>query len=327
MHHQQTRRSLVLGGLGAAAAVTFPGLHAAAYPDKPVRVMVGYPPGQSTDTITRMWADELGSTLKHPFFVDNRAGAGGTIAAVAVSRSAPDGYNLLGGSGSMAIWPYAYKQPKIDPIADFTYICRTVTVPVILVANNDFAAKDFQQFVEKARKTDTPINYGSGGVGITAHLAMELVKSVAGLKLAHIPYKGSPAALNDLFGGRVDVMFDVATTLLPIIAAGRVRPLAVASPERIPELPNVPTIAESGFPGFEALTWGVFAGPPKLPAPIVQTLGSEMKRILSLPAMKSRFATLGITSAWMSSEDTTAYMRSEAEKWGRVIEQAGIKFE
>lgn len=329
MQRPSNRRIIIGGCLGAAATLGMPRFAAAqasAWPNRPIRMLVGFPPGQSTDTITRMWAAELSKSLGQPVVVDNRPGAGGTIATQSAVRSAPDGYTLLGASGSIAIYPYAYPQLKLDPIDDYTHICRTVVVPLILVTRPDSDLKTFAQFIELARQRGQGYNYGSGGTGITAHLAMEMLINQGGLNLTHVPYKGSPPAINDLIGGQVVAMFDAATTLMPLLKAGKLRALAVASPTRDPDLPDVPTVAESGFPGFEALTWGVFSGPPKLPAPIVERLGNEVRRILEIPAIVGKLREQGVSIGWQNSADITAYVRSEAAKWGDLIKKANIKF-
>jgi tripartite-type tricarboxylate transporter receptor subunit TctC len=296
------------------------------WPNRPVKIVVGFPPGQSSDIVGRTYAEELTKALGQPFLVENRPGAGATMAAAFAARAEPDGYTVhFGTSGNLAVAPNLYKNLTYDALKDFEFVVLVGRSPLVLVVRSDSKVTNLKELLERS-KTQA-LNYGSGGNGVVNHLAMELVKKTSGAQLTHVPYKGSAPALNDLLGGAIDVMFDTSTVTLPLIKTGRLRPLAVTSATRMEQLPDVPAMAES-LPGYEAVTWGMFTVPRGTPRPIVDRLAEKMVEIMRNPVVSEKLAVLG---TFVTPDSTPAQARAwavaEHAKWGRIIQDAGVKID
>jgi tripartite-type tricarboxylate transporter receptor subunit TctC len=326
MHIAVTRRLLV----GAATAIllaTAGGVAAQAYPNKPVRIMVGAPPGGGTDVIARMLADKFGESLKQSFIVENRPGASNTIAADLTARATPDGYTLLAATNTgQAIAPHLLKL-QFDPLKQLQPLGLIVVVPNVLVVNAGSDLKDVKSLVAQAKAAPGKFRYASSGIGSTQHIAGEAFDLATGVKTTHVPYKGSSQAHVDLMSGQVELMFDTTSSAMPHIKSGKLRPLAVTTPQRSPELPDVPTLIELGIKGADVTTWyGLFVtgGTPK---PIVDTLHAELQRVLQLPDVQAKLKGLGGEVGTLTLDQFSDMNRREFESYGKLIKAAGIKVE
>jgi len=310
----------------AALAVALP-VAAQDYPTKPVRIMVGANAGGGTDVIARMLGEKLAESLKQPFVIENRPGASNTIAADLTAKAPADGHTLLVATNTgQAIAPHMIKL-AFDPLKDLQPVGLIVVVPNVLVVGDKVPAKDVKELVAIAKAKPGELRYASSGVGSTQHIAGEAFDMAAGVKTIHIPYKGSSQAHTDILGNNVEMMFDTTSSAMPHIKSGRFKPLAVTSPARSPELPNVPTIAEAGYPAAEMTTWyGLFVtgGTPK---PVVDKLAAELKRVLSLPDVQAKLKGLGGEPGNLSVEQFAAMNKSEFERFGKLIKTANIKAE
>jgi len=310
----------------AALAVALP-VAAQDYPTKPVRIMVGANAGGGTDVIARMLGEKFAETFKQAFVIENRPGASNTIAADLTAKAPPDGHTLLVATNTgQAIAPHMLKL-SFDPLKDLQPVGLIVVVPNVLVVGEKVPAKDVKELVALAKAKPGELRYASSGVGSTQHIAGEAFDMAAGVKTIHIPYKGSSQAHTDILGNNVEMMFDTTSSAMPHIKSGRFKPLAVTSPARSPELPNVPTIAEAGYPAAEMTTWyGLFVtgGTPK---PVVDKLAAELKRVLSLPDVQAKLKGLGGEPGNLSVEQFAAMNKSEFERFGKLIKTANIKAE
>jgi tripartite-type tricarboxylate transporter receptor subunit TctC len=300
---------------------------ATGYPSKPVRILLGFPPGQATDVLTRLVAQELTKSYDQQFFVDNKPGAAGIIATEMVAKADPDGYTLIGtSSGPLAVNPSLYSKLPYDVSRDLTLISGLGVVPYAVVVNPSSNIQNIKDLVAAAKARPGKMNYGSGGSGVTNHLATEMFKLTSGTNIQHVPYKGGPAALTDLLGGQIDMMFETVAGTINFIKDGKLRAIAVSSESRSGALPDVPTIAESGYPGFSAVAWVAMAGPAKMPKPIVNKLNAEINRILSTPEIKNRFqSSLGTDPLIMSPEQLTEFTKTETAKWATAVKVSGAK--
>jgi tripartite-type tricarboxylate transporter receptor subunit TctC len=298
------------------------------YPTKPVRVLIGFPPGQATDTLGRAVAQKLQEAWGQQFYVDNKPGASGSIATQMAMQSPPDGYTLLvSSSGVLAVNPHLFTKLAYDPVKDFVPVAGIGVVPLVLVANNQFPAANLKELVAAAKAKPGGINYASSGIGITNHLVMSMFLSASGVNMTHVPYKGGPPALTDLMGGQVQVMFETSVAALPFVKQGRLRALAVSSLERVPAAPDVPTVAEQGFPGFSGVPWVSLMAPAGTPKPIVDKLHAEVNRILQTPAMRDTFAAQGVVPMVMTQPELSAFIKAEISKWGKAVKDSGAKAE
>ncbi|MCY7319358.1 MAG: tripartite tricarboxylate transporter substrate binding protein [Ramlibacter sp.] len=299
----------------------------AAYPDKPIRLVVGFPPGQATDIIARAAARKLQEVLGQSVIVDNKAGAAGIIGSETVAKAPPDGYTLLvSSSGPLAINPSLYSKLSYSPVRDFEPVTLLAVVPLFLAVNPAFSAQTASDIVKLAKASPGKINYGSGGSGITSHLAMELLKHSQGIELTHVPYKGSPAAITDLIGGQVQLMFDTGPALLPHMRNGKLRILAVGSRNRNPAAPNVPTMAEAGLGNFEAPAWIGLVAPKGTPRDIVDTLNKALQAAWrDAPEVKEQMTLLGAEATSMTTAEFGRYIQSEMEKWALAVKLSGAK--
>jgi len=296
------------------------------YPSRPIRFVVPYPAGGPLDTVARLLGQKVSESLKQPIIVDNRLGACGNIGADFVAKSAPDGYTILMGAvATHAINPTLYSHIPYDPVADFMPITQVASTPNVLVVNPSVPAKDVREFIAYAKANPGKLNFGSGSTGSAGHLAGELFKTMAGVDMAHVPYKGAGPAMQDLVAGQIQLMFDNLASSLGQIRAGKVRALAVTTAKRTSLAPELPTIAESGLPGFDINTWfGVFA-PAKTPQPVVDRLYTEFTRALAMPDVRQKMIDLGAEPVGNKPAEFAAYIRSEKDKYARVIRASGAK--
>jgi tripartite-type tricarboxylate transporter receptor subunit TctC len=299
---------------------------AAAYPDKPVRLVAPFVPGGPTDIVARVVAQKLGQNLGQNVVVDNRGGASGAIGCEIVARSAPDGYTLMiGSSGNLAVAPALFAKLPYDPVRDFQPITQTTAGPQIVVVNANVAAKTFAELLALARARPGSLNYASGGAGTTTQLGPELLKSMAKIDLVHVPYKGTGQALSDVISGQVQLMMSSLLPAMPHVKSGRLRGLAVTSLQRTPALPEIATVAESGVPGFETTSWHGMVVPAKTPKALVARLHAEMVKVLNQPEVKTLFLAQGMETVANTPEAFAEYIRRETDKWTTVIRAIGLK--
>ena len=299
-------------------------VQAQSYPSRPVRLVVPLSPGGFADTPTRMLAPRLSEQLGRQFFVENKPGAGGTIGADFVAKSAPDGYTLLVTGTPHVISAHLYKKLPYDALRDFTHIALIASGPYALVVNpQKLPVISVKELITAARAQPGKIDFASSGNGSAQHLVGALFNSMAGIDLNHVPYKGSGPAMQDLVAGQVGVSFAGVPNVLGHVRSGRLRALGVTTATRWSELPDVPTLAEAGVPGYEATLWLNVSGPAGMPADIVQRLNNEIAKALKDPEVQNNFRTGGVDAVWMGPQELNAFMRAEYEKWGKVVRDTG----
>lgn len=312
----------------AALPVAAAGAADGTFPSRPIRVIVGFPPGQGTDTIARAVAPRLQAVLGQPVFVENRPGAGGILGQQAAATAPADGYTiLLTSAGPMAVNPAVYAKLPYDPIRDYVPLGGVSRVPLVMVASNRFIGGNLRELVALAKTRPGEINFASAGNGVTNHLAMEMFAHGAGIRMTHVPYRGSPAALTDLIAGRVSVMFDTPIAVLPFVRDGRLKAIAVGGTTRLQALPQVPTVAESGHAGFSAVSWLAFVAPAKTPSSVVARLEAAIAQVIAMPETQKHFGEAGVEAMPMNSAQLGAFIRSEVDKWGRAARAVGAKAE
>ncbi|HZS68370.1 MAG TPA: tripartite tricarboxylate transporter substrate binding protein [Burkholderiales bacterium] len=321
--------AVIVAALAAIAVLSLGDARAQNYPAKPIRLVVPYPAGGATDFFARLVFPKVGDALGQPVVVENRPGAGTAIGAAEVARSAPDGYTiLLGDAGTYAFNPTLYKKLSYDPAKDFAPISLTGRFALILAVNPSVLnASSVDAFVQAAKQAPGKIDYGAPGPGSPIHLAMELFKQRAGITMTPIPYKGGADALSDLIGGRIGALFPDIATGLPQIRAGKIKALAVASEKRVAALPGLPTVGESGYPGFEAWAWQGFVAPAGTPHDVVMKLNGAFARVMADPAIKQRLSESGFEPQTSTPEQFSAYMKSEIAKWAKVIHESNISLD
>jgi tripartite-type tricarboxylate transporter receptor subunit TctC len=298
------------------------------YPTKPIRLIVAFPPGGSTDIIARVVGQRLGERLGQQVVIDNRGGAGGTIGTEIAARANPDGYTLtMGTTSTHVIAAGAYANLKYDPVKDFAPITLVATTPYLLVVHPGVKANTLKEFVALAKSQPGKLNYASAGTGTTTQLAMEMLKTAAGIDLVHVPYNGNGPANTATLGGQVQALFGSMPAVLPMAKAGRLRPLAVGTSKRSSALPDVPSVAESGYPGFEASLWLGFFAPKGTPQPILNRLSTELVAIAKSPDMKEQFERNGAEPVTTTPAELTKLVQVEIDKYTKVIRAAGIKLE
>jgi tripartite-type tricarboxylate transporter receptor subunit TctC len=322
-----TRRSLLIG---AAAFGALPLLSRRAradqWPSKPVKLVVPFAAGGTTDTLARLVANKLSDEMGQQFIVENKAGAGGNIAADYVAKSDPDGYTFIVGTpGTHAINKFVFKKMAYDPINDIAPVIIIAKVPNLFSVTNSLPVKSVAEFIALAKSKPGEFFYATPGLGTTAHVATELFKSMTGVEIVHVPYKGSAPALTDLIAGRVHLTIDNLPTSQPFADAGSIRPIAVSTATRWPLMPNIPTIAEAGVPGYEAASWFTIGAPAKTPKEIIVKLNASVDKYIKTPEGTDKMRKLGAEPAGGSPEEMQAYVISETEKWGKVAQFAGIK--
>lgn len=320
------RRLLLSTPLAALLTSTLPAMaQPAPWPTKPVRIVVTFPPGGAPDTLARLLADKW-SALGQPVTVDNKPGAGGNIGADMVAKSPADGATLvLGTVGTHAINASLYAKMPYDNLKDFTPISFLASTPNLLVLNKAVPANNVQELVALAKRE--PLAFGSSGSGTSIHLSGELFNTLAGVKMQHVPYKGRAQAIPDLLGGRIAMIFDNMPSALPLVKSGELKALGVTSAKRSPAAPDIPTIAEAGLPGFEATSWFALLGPAGMPREVQLRINQEVARVLALPDVKEKLATLGLDPNPGTPEALTAVMQSETAKWAKVVKESGAKLD
>ena len=329
MSMHPSKLNILFALFAATLLATGVALAQSGFPSKPIRMVVGFPPGGGTDILARVLAHRLSGVLGQPVIVDNRPGAGGVISGQVVMAAAADGYTLLLGSTStQVVAPLLYDKPPFGA-SDFTPIAHVASVDIVLVANPAAPFKDFRSFIQYAKANPGKLNYGSAGNGVTNHLTMELVKARAGVNLVHVPYRGSAPALQDVVAGRLSVMFDSVASSLPQIRAARVRALALAKTAPSDLLPGVPTISEAGrefkLDGFDASGWVALYGPRGLPAAVLKKLEAATAQALKSPEIATQFALQGAGPRFLDSAAMAKYEFDEAAKWGEAIRFSGAR--
>ena len=314
----------VLGLLGCLLPLAQ--AQAPAWPTKPVKIVVTFPPGGAPDTLARVLADKWSQALGQTFTVDNKPGAGGNIGADFVAKSAGDGSTLLIATvGTHAINPALYSAMPYNHIKDFTPVSFLASTPNLLVVNNAVPAKNVRELIALAGKT--PLTFGSSGSGTSIHLSGELFNTLAGVKMQHIPYKGRAQAVPDLLGGRITMIFDNMPSALPLVKSGDVRAIAVTSAKRSAAAPDIPTIAESGLPGFEASSWFALMAPAGLPKEVLARINAETARVMNLPDVREKLTQLGLDVAPGSPEALASHIQTETIKWAKVVKESGAKLD
>lgn len=311
--------------LAGAIAVSAPLVRAQDYPIKPIRMVVPFPPGGATDILARILGQELNEGLGEPVVVDNRPGAGGNIGARLAAKAPTDGYTLFICAVGVTISPSIYSKLGYDPVKDFAPVALVASVPLVVVVHPPLPVNSIQELIGLAKSQPGKLNYASGGVGTSGHLATELFKSMTGVNMTHIPYKGGGPAVTAILGGETKVFFAGMPPALPHVKAGKLRPLGVTSVKRFPGLPDVPTAIEAGLAGFEADNWHGILVPTGTPRSVVRKLNAETVRALKRPEVKAAFGEAGAVPLASTPEQFAAYIRAEVKKWAKVVKDAQIR--
>jgi tripartite-type tricarboxylate transporter receptor subunit TctC len=313
--------------LGFAALAGFAQVWAqSGYPDKPIRILVGFSPGVAPDITSRLFADKFNETWAKGVVVENVTGAGGNLAVERTAKSPPDGYTLaMGGNAALVINPNLMDKLGYDPLKDFSYITQVFIVPNILVVPPDVPAKTIQELIALAKAKPDYFVAGHAGVGTSQHLGGELFMAMTGVRIQQVPYRGTTAVLPDLMGGRLNIFFGNITNVLPLIREGKLRAFGITSRKRSPQIPELPTMEELGFPGFDATAWFGLMGPAGLPRPIVDKLHDEAVKVLAQPEVRARLEGLGVQLVGNTPEQFAEIVKSELPMWGKVLKDAGIR--
>jgi tripartite-type tricarboxylate transporter receptor subunit TctC len=315
------RIAAVLSGMLLAAGVA-----AQQYPSKPIRLMVPFPPGGSTDIVARIVAQKLGSQLGQQLVIENRGGAGGTLGTAVVAKAPPDGYTLVVGTTSThVVAPSVYQKLEYDPVKDFAPVSLMAVTPYLLVVNPNVQAKSLKELVELMKSQPGKLNYASAGVGSTTHLAMEMLKGASNTYALHIPYNGNGPAGTAVIAGQVEILFGSLPAVLPHAKSGRVRALAVGTPKRSPSLPEVPTVAESGYPGFDASLWLAIMAPVGTPAPVIERLNKEIIAAVSSKDTAETLDKNGAEPVTSTPAELAAMIKDGVVKYAKVVKDAGVK--
>ena len=321
----RARRASVFFLAGLASALSFSAAAQGSYPDKSVRIVVGFSAGGATDVVARLLAKELSEELGQSFIVENKPGAGSNIATEYVVRAPADGYTLLMMAVTSTINQTLYPNLKFDVTKDLTAVALGAKVPNLLVINPKVPVNSVKELVEYANKNPGKLNFASSGSGTSIHMTGELFKINTKIDVSHIPYKGSSPAMTDLVGGQVQFMFDNMPSALPLVQSGKLRALAVTSPKRSPAAPDVPTMAEAGFEGFDVSSWFGLMAPAKTPDAVVQKLNAAVAKALAKPELQKRLADLGSTSQSMTSAEFSDFVKNEVKVWGGVVKASGAQ--
>ncbi|MBP0628391.1 tripartite tricarboxylate transporter substrate binding protein [Cupriavidus sp. AcVe19-1a] len=321
--NRSRRHALALLSCLALSAAAMPPALAQSFPAKPIRLVVPYPPGGPTDIVARVVGQKLADKLGQPLVVENRPGAGGNIGAEAVARAAPDGYTLLVATTAHAINMTLFRKPGYDTRKDFAPVSLLTRGPLVLVTAPATPAGNVAELIALARTRPGQVTFASSGNGQSTHLAAELFNSMAGVRMTHVPYKGSAPALTDVMGGQATVMFDTMLSAMPFVRDGKLKALAVTGAARSPAAPDTPTMAQSGLPGYEASAWNALLAPAGTPPAVLDTLGTALKSVLDDAEVRARFATQGFAAEWTSPPATAKFLDQEIDKWSRVVKASG----
>ena len=315
-------------GLALAGLASHGSALAQAYPSKPIRLIIPYAVGGSTDATARLIARSLSTRLGQQVVAENRAGAGGSVGHDAAAKAPADGHTLLfSAAGPLTVTPHTYARLPYDPVKGFEPITLVATQPLLLVVKPDLPVKSVADLIRVAQAQPSKLSYGSFGNGSAAHLAGEYFKTLAKVDMVHVPYKGSGPALVDLVGGQIDLMFDVFSTAAPLVKGGKLRPLAITSAQRSPQLPDVPTMEQAGVKGFDAGTWFGLLAPAGTPRPIVDRLNAEIGKLMNEADTRKALLDAGVEVAHSTPEALGDYMSQELARWGKVVKDTGIKIE
>ena len=322
-----------LGWLRHAAlllfAVAAPLVCAAAdpYPNRALRIVVSFPPGTTTDTLARTVAQRLGEALGQPVIVENRPGAAGNVGLALAAKAAPDGYTLTIGGAAMCINPAIYGTRVVDPVHDFAPVAKLASSPIVIVAHPSVRASTLQELIELARSTPQRLAYSTPGVGTPTHVAAELLAQRANIHLLHVPYPGSGQLLTDVISGEVPVAFTLLGAAQPFLRSGQLKAIATTGSERVAALPDTPTVAESGFPGYEVSAWYSILVPAGTPADLIERLNHELLRVVALPDVRERLISIGMVPETSTPQQLATNIRGEVARWGPIIKAAGISQE
>jgi tripartite-type tricarboxylate transporter receptor subunit TctC len=312
--------------LVALAALLAQAAQAQSWPAKPIRLVVPFAPGGSSSIVARSVAAEMEKGLGQPIIIDNKPGGGGNVAMQDVARADPDGYTLIiGHIGTLAVNPFMFESLPFDTNRDFTAVSLLAKIPNIFVVHADVPAKDLRQFVALAKQQPGKLYYGSAGNGSAGHLAFEYLKLVAGIDVVHVPYKGTGPQITDLLGGRTDASSAGTPPLLPHVKSGKVRAIAVGTPKRLPSLPDVPTVIEQGYKGFETTQWYGLMAPAKTPEPVIKRLADEAVKATKAPAVQKRFAEDDAVAFGSTPAEFATFIKQEQARWGEVVKKAKLK--
>ena len=320
------KSTLIAFCIALASAIAAPGqARAQNYPNKPVKIMFGFPAASATDIVARQVGQKLSEKWGQPVVIDNRPGAGGNLGSELAAQQPADGYTIFFGTVANAISTTYYSKLNYDYLKDFTPITLVATTPLVIVANPSVPYRSVAELIAYAKANPGKINFGSGGVGTSNHLAGEMFKAATGTDMLHVPYKGTPAAYADLMSGQVQLMFDNIVAATPHIKSGKLQPIAVTSAKRSKSLPDVPTVAESGIPGFEAVSWIGALVPAGTPKDIVEKIHTDLVAVLRMPEIQEKLAASGAVAVGSSQEEFAAWNRNEIAKWARAIKASGAK--
>jgi tripartite-type tricarboxylate transporter receptor subunit TctC len=300
---------------------------AADFPNRPMRFVVGYPPGGATDIIARIVGQKVGDSTGQNVLIDNRPGAGGILGTEIVAKATPDGYSFVLVTTSHGINPSLYPKMSYDSVKDFTPISQIATLQQILVVNPSLGVNNLKELIALAKAQPGKLNFASSGSGQSLHLSGELMKSMAGINIVHIPYKGSAPARTDLLAGQVQMMFESAIGVLPFVRSGKLRAIAVSGAQRSEAAPDIPTMSEAGLPGFEASAWVGVMGPAGMPRPITNKLSAEFAKAVRLPDVKQQFASSGAEPVGSSPDEFAKYVNAQLLKWAKVVKESGAKLD
>lgn len=316
-----------IGWCALFAAAFAPGVHAQRYPDKPLRFVIPFPPGGGADNLARIVGQRVTEDLGQQLVVDNRAGAGGNVAAEVAARSAPDGYTLLQANVAHAIASSLYRKLNYDLVRDFEAVTQLASIPFVLLVNPSLRAGSVRELVGLAKRSPGELSYASSGNGGPSHMAMELFKSMTGAELRHIPYRGAAPAATDIIAGRVHMMFFTVSAALPHVKSGRLQALAIASAQRSPQLPDLATVREAGIAGFEASTWFGVMVPAKTPPHVIDRLHTVFTGALRIPGVRERLLAQGFEIIGSAPKEFGDYVKAEIPKWAAVVKSAGVAAE
>ncbi len=324
MTHSRRFPSLASTLILAAAIAIAPSAGAQKYPDHPIKLIVPVPPGGGVDILSRAIGSKMSQSMGQPIVVENKAGASAAIGTEALAKSVPDGYTIMMGYSAHATNPIFSPSLPYDTNKDFAAIAHVGYIPLILVVNADSPYKTVQELVAAARAKPGQLQFASGGAGAGAHLSGELLKNIAGVDIVHVPYKGNAPALTDLLGGQVTMMFDTITTALPHVKSGKLRALAVTSPTRSPLAPEIPTMIESGLPGFDISAWYVMFAPANVPKDVMQRLNAEVNKAIADPELRKSLGEQGVEFTGGTSADADKFVHGEVDRWGKIIKTRGM---